>query len=80
MSKNVFSTLTIDGVKYVIDDKTKLPKPLNDGSTGQVLTKTDTGTEWQTISTDQNYVLQEEFEEVIGNINAILDELNGEVV
>jgi hypothetical protein len=80
MSKNVFSTLTIDGVKYVIDDKTKLSKPINDGSAGQVLTKTATGTEWQTISTDRDYVLQEEFEEVIGNINAILDELNGEVV
>ena len=46
MSENLFTTLTIDGVQYTVDDKTKLKKPIVEGTEGQVLTYTAEGPVW----------------------------------
>jgi hypothetical protein len=80
MSKNVFSTLTIDGVTYTVDDKTKLSKPSVGGTEGQVLTKTADGTAWQDIAFDgSDYVLKTTFEETVGDVKSALDTINIEL-
>lgn len=112
MSDKLFRTLTIGGVTYTLNDTTKLEKPTNNGTTGQILVKTDEGSMWQNSSTDTisyndltdkptingvelsgditintggtapdgDFVTQDEFDTAIGDINSILDEINGEEV
>lgn len=46
---NEFSKISIKDVVYTVNDKTKLAKPANEGEAGQILTKTDTGIEWQDV-------------------------------
>lgn len=46
MSGQNFNKLTIDGVTYTAVDPTKLTKPTNEGTEGQVLIKTANGSEW----------------------------------
>ena len=59
MSGQNFNKLTIDGVTYTAVDPTKLEKPSVDGIAGQVLVKTEDGTEWRTISAGAAYTAGE---------------------
>lgn len=44
-----FTTITIEGITYTVRDDSKLPLPINEGESGQVLSKVGDGTEWITV-------------------------------